>query len=338
MNGWFIGLGTILNVLTIHDAVRTTMSNTGAGIFSGPVTSSLWKIALGIHHRKKSDGRTILRAVGPLTTVAVPMVWVVMLWTGWFLLFSSDVGLVYESESKAPAGIYSRIYFTGYTLFTLGIGNFVPRDGVWELLTALASLNGFFIITLAVTYLMPVASASTQARQLAGSIASLGRTPTEIVLNSWDGKGFSTLTTPLQQLLPMVELHAHRHLMYPTLHYYHSSERRTSISLSLTSLVETLLLLEKGVAPAARLPESVTAPLRRTLSSFLGTMHGFYLSKSDEAPRLPVLADLAAGGIPVVEQALFSHAATEYARDRRLSRAYVQSEGWRWEDVYHPKE
>lgn len=51
-----------------------------------------------------------------------------------------------------PAGTVERLYFTGYTVFTLGNGDFRPGAGTWQLATVAATGTGLVLITLAITY------------------------------------------------------------------------------------------------------------------------------------------------------------------------------------------
>ncbi|MEQ9484433.1 MAG: hypothetical protein RIG27_19410 [Coleofasciculus sp. F4-SAH-05] len=48
------------------------------------------------------------------------------------------------------------------------------EGAVWQIATAIASVNGFFLVTLAIAYLLPVVSAATQQRQLAVYLVGIG--------------------------------------------------------------------------------------------------------------------------------------------------------------------
>src|SRR5690606_34067317 len=106
------------------------------------------------------------------------------------------------------------------------------------------------------------------------------------------------------------------------------------VTLSLAALDEALLLLTDGVAPEARLPASVTGPIRRTLDDFMQTLEAAYLSRALEPPPPPRLDALAVAGIPVVDEAAFARAVAARAGHRRLMHAYAHSEGWTWEDIW----
>ncbi|XVH33461.1 ion channel (plasmid) [Haloferacaceae archaeon DSL9] len=46
------------------------------------------------------------------------------------------------------------MYFTGYTIFTLGNGDFYPTAANWQVTTVLTSASGLLLITLIVTYVL----------------------------------------------------------------------------------------------------------------------------------------------------------------------------------------
>ncbi len=249
------------------------------------------------------------------------------------LLFSADTHAVVDSQSGAPADLSARIYFTGYTLFTLGIGNYVPRGDVWEVLTAVASFNGLLVVTLAITYLVPVLSAVTHKRHLAALIDDLGATPTDILCRAWTGSRFEGLSSHFAQIAPILELYTQRHAAYPILHYFHSSTRRTATGPTLAALDEALLLLTAAVRPETRPAQSETKPLQIALAGLLRTLQRRYIPKSDEPPPAPELGPLRACGIPVVDEDEYQEAVEKHSARRRLLRALVENDGWTWDDV-----
>lgn len=333
MNVWLLIAGVLVLLLALQDAIRTTLANSGGGPISLPLTRLLFRTMLAVHRGLGRRHPRLLQRSVPLIILMVPLTWVVLLWSGWLLLFSADPALVLDAQSREPADFSSRIYFVGYTVFTLGIGNYVPQDGLWEILTAVASLSGFFLITLSATYLIPLASAAAQEHQLAAVIADLGDTPPAIVSNAWDGQGFSPLKDPLNQLVPIIELHAQRHRVYPMLHYYYTPHRRLAITVMLSALDEALLLLSEGVHPDARLAEGVTSPARRAIARFMGDLEEAFLTPSEHAPPPPSLDQVAEAGIPVIESSSFERHAETHSEHRRRLKAYAESAGWRWADV-----
>ena len=62
----------------------------------------------------------------------------------------------------------------------LGNGDYAPT-GAWRVVTMVASASGLMIVTLSITYLVPLLSAVVEKRALAGRISILGSTVPEMV-------------------------------------------------------------------------------------------------------------------------------------------------------------
>ena len=96
--------------------------------------------------------------------------------------------------------------------FALGTGDYVPVGGTWEVLSAVASLRGLFVVTLAITYVLSVVSAIAAKRQLAGNVHNLGASPADLVCRAWDGSRFSGLDQFLPSFGRALETHTQRPL------------------------------------------------------------------------------------------------------------------------------
>lgn len=135
-------VGVLLILLVVYDAIRTTLSVSSSG---GPLTnrlvSGLWFVLLGIHRRQTSHA--MLSSVGPWITVTLLMTWFLVAWLGWFLLFCSAPQAVVVSTTKATASLVERAYYTGYTLTTLGYGDYVPGTDGWRIPPSLQLLMVF---------------------------------------------------------------------------------------------------------------------------------------------------------------------------------------------------
>jgi hypothetical protein len=57
-----------------------------------------------------------------------------------------------------PTTVVNKIFYTGYTLSTLGLGDMEPEGNFWDIL-AILSFTGLILISIAITYLIPVVSA-----------------------------------------------------------------------------------------------------------------------------------------------------------------------------------
>lgn len=333
MNWLLFGAGVFVVGLVWADALVTTISQRGGGPLTSLLTRGLWMLAHWT--RRHGHGRARSKAVellGPTVVVLVALMWFLGLWGGWLLVFSASTGAVVDATTRFPADLGSRAYFVGFSLWTLGTGTYVPVGDGWELLTALASLQGFAFITLGVTYLLQVLQAVSSMRQLAGLITDLGGTPGGILRQNWSGDDFGSLDSYLSSLTQMVEIHGRRHLAYPVLRYFWSAERRTAFGPAFAALSEALLLLRYGVARGAAPAPASLLPLHRAIGGFLNTVGGA-AAASGEAPPPPDRTLLEEAGIPIASDARFAEGVAAEEKRRRVLLALLQSAAWDWSDV-----
>lgn len=324
-------LGILLIVVAGVDAVLTTISLGGGGPLTTYVARGLWAI---LPRRRSGGGSSIhSKLVGPSILLALFAVWALLFWVGWALLFLSASDAVVNSKTGAPAGLWDRAYYAGYLLTTLGIGDYRPQGTFFQLITPVAAGSGFFLITLAVTYLLSVLSAVIAKRQLAFSILSLGRTPAEMILRSWTHSGFSQLASQVDELSEDVVMLAQQHLAYPVLHYFQTEDVRMSPTVALAVLDEALSLLLHAT-PAEHRPDPPSL-LRTRLAIELFAETVAPHQDTGGTPPPPALEPLRDGGVPVVDDSTF-HASLEELRPRRQRLARIlENEGWQWDTVIH---
>lgn len=330
-NLFFTLAGAALVLLATYDAARTTLSASSSGPITNRLISVTWQALLWKHQRRRNHA--LLAAAGPCIASALMLSWIVTAWAGWWLLFSSEPLAVVNATSRVAASLSERAYFTGYTLTTLGYGDFVPATPLWRFLSVLAAGNGLILFTLAVTYIVPVVSAVTQKRQLALTISAIGRTPYQIAAASADGGDYQSLANQLQQLQSGIASLGQQHLAYPVLHYFHSQHGDSALPVALARLYQAIALLQQA---SPELPATVRFQLATTQSlidGFLATLGSAFIHPAPCSPRMPPLDDFATlPGITLDEQTL--HRTLEALDDQRLLLAYIEKDGWAWHDVW----
>ena len=323
----FIGVALLL--VTLFDIIKTTLAFTRVG---GPITHRLSRSLWQLLRKPALRHRSLARYVGPGILLSIVTVWLLLSWIGWTFIFMASPNAVVESQSLEPASVAQRAYFAGFSLFTLGIGDYVPQGALWQLLSVISSAQGFFVITLAITFLTPVVSSVTQRRQLASQLTFMGDRAQDILVHAWNGQSFGALESRLLSLeLQLVQLEQ-RHFSYPVLHFFVERERRISIEPAVVALDEALLLLEAAVSPDAGVDRAVIGDVRRAVAAYLDTLEDEHLKAADEVPPLPSLEPLREAGIPLVKSG-YADALSAQARRRRLLGALLEHSGWRYEQV-----
>ncbi|HEX2063887.1 MAG TPA: hypothetical protein VHE80_05655, partial [Acidimicrobiales bacterium] len=291
-------LGVLLLLTLIFDVLWTVVgSGAGAGPLTGRLSALLWRLALRFGRGPDGPRHRLLAASGVAVVVVLLLVWILVAWGSWWLIFSASRGAVRVVDTGRSAGLVERLYFAGEGLFTATSTDYATGPGGWRAAKVAITASGVIFVTLAITYLIPVASAAAERRQLGAYIQSLGRTPETILITAWTGETFGSLPQHLVTLTPMVHLSAERHLTYPVLHYFHSPSERTGAAASFVVLDEVITLLRWGVAAPARPDPAAVAALGEAVGLFLDTIRPNLNEDLDRALDPPALDVLGEAGI-----------------------------------------
>ena len=191
--------------------------------------------------RRKRLRETFLSIYGPLSLLFLFVIWAGLLILGF--------GLLYYSAGRAaasPPSLASRIYLSGTTFFTLGLGDVVPRIRIERILAVAESGLGFGFLALVLSYL-PVIYQAFSRREVNIVLldARAGSPPTtaEILRRHAGPAG----TQSLEQLLRDWERSAaeilESHVSYPAVSYFRSQHNNESWVAALAAILDTCALL-----------------------------------------------------------------------------------------------
>lgn len=331
-------LGLSLVAVTLYDVAATTIS---LSTVRGPLSTRFSELVWRLSQRAGGTRLSILqRGAGPLALVLITVGWLLALTLGWSLVFTMDGALEHSAEPEqqtSPIRWVDSMFFVFGSLIGRSSSDLAPDEILWSSTVALMTLTGVGLLTLALAWILPVVSAVVAQRTVAAKLSAMGGTPQDIVLRSWDGEGLGNLDLHLLPLIDDLSLLAQRHLAYPVIHYFHSSDGRTAIGPRVAALDEALTIIEAARLddPARRtgLDGSTTGPLRQAISDYLDTLDVVFIS-DDLPPPPPSVDRVVAGGaggddLPAVLEDLCDRLA---ARRSRLH-GYVHHDGWTWADV-----
>lgn len=323
-------LGILLFLVTAADIIKTTLSTRGGGMLTNAVTRLVWACFFGMARRR---GRSrLLEYAGQFVLLSVLLSWIVGLWVSLFLLFASHPGSIVDGTTRTPADLWETFYYAGFTLSTLGVGDYAASTDGWRVLTSAAAFCGLTFITAAITYIVPVLSAVSLQNQLSLLVSSMGRTPQEIIVNSWNGSDFSAFYDHVSDLRQLLVQHTLNHHAYPVVQCFHNSDAAKNVIPAIVTLDEVMRLLD-GVSRAVPQEHLKQQMLEIALVRHIELQRTSYLGSTRPEIDLGTvdLEALKAAAIPLVE----SHAAVaEQDERRRLLGALLQSDGWSWRDVY----
>lgn len=331
MNIGFLLLGLALLLIAIIDALWTTLwVDGGAGPVSSRLTTWTWRGTLALvgrrHHRA-------LSLFGPTSIVAVVINWVVLLWAGWVFVFASNEGsLLSTRDYETPANWTGRIFFVAYSMFTMGNGDYAPTGGIWEVMASLTTLSGFFLATLAISYVLSVLGAVVAKRSFASQVTGMGKTAEAFVINAWNGQDFRTLDLPLNSLSSELAVLTEQYLSYPVLQYYHGARPAKSPAVGLVVLDQVLTILRYGIPEEYRPNVAILHSAREGVQSYLDTLQSAFISAADHVPPAPDLKKLREAGIPTVDDNEFAESLEELEDRRKKLLGLLLNDGWNWSD------
>lgn len=285
-------LGAALFVAVVVDVVSTT-TGSGAMSGSGPMTSRvarrIWVVALRLHRRRPSHRG--LHVLGLLLTHLLITVWIVALWLAWTLIFLSDEGSIVDGTTGAPVDLVGKTYFTGYSLLTLGNGEFVPGSSTWQLATVAVAGTGLGIVTLGVTYVLNIVQAGNRRRTLASTVWSLGDDADAIVERA--RRDPQHLGQQLWSLVDRFSSVREQHTAFPVLHYLHAVDIHRSLpaqAAKLRTAVDHLVQRDDELGVSSSILES----LERELREYSITVAAYGPSPQDGGGDIPTPEQLLA--------------------------------------------
>lgn len=312
--------GFLILILNLFDFFFTTLSGNGSGWMTNGLNNGLSRLITRLGRLKNWSGL--------LHLILIFGNWFFWLMLSSFLLLLSQSDFVVNSTTKVPADIVERIYYTGFVLSTLGIGDFVPGTPFARLLTIALSTIGFVMLTTALTYLISVTNAVTKKKNLATFISRMGSTPQELYQYATAGQGMQLFLSSDDDLLQLMNAHANDHLSFPIVHHFLTKNRQRSAAVQVSSLHETLSILLKQASDGA-----TTARLKRLMRALDYYLKVTQISQADVGHQEDIgklrKACVESCHIPY-ESGDWKEAHTKAFTD------YLYSSGWSWRDVYQP--
>jgi hypothetical protein len=229
------GIGVV--VLTFLDFFHTTLSGNGFGFISRELNRLLNRLII------QNRSRSIFRFSGLTHLLITTFVWLSLLFSGAYLIFTAGDLMVVNSSTMLPATTSERFYYTSYVLSTLGIGNLIPGSETSEILTGILSFSGFIMITIGLTYLLSVVQAVLSKKQLAFFISTLGGDIEEIYLFYKKDKNFESLLSDASDLRKQILQNASGYLAFPMANYFLTNQRKSALIVQMAILYEVLMVL-----------------------------------------------------------------------------------------------
>lgn len=207
---------------------------------------------------------TWMSVFGPLSLLLLLVIWACGLISGFALLHTAIGSAVLAQDGHT--GVFTDLYLSGSTFFTLGMGDALPRSDTGRLLVILEAGMGFGFLALVIGYL-PALNQTFSQREVSISLldARAGSPPTafEMLRRHGHARGMEALQLLLHEWEHWSAEFLEGHLSYPVLAYFRSQHENQSWLGALTAVLDTCALVMAGVEGACERQAELTFAMAR---------------------------------------------------------------------------
>ncbi len=226
-------------------------------------TWASWKALARLISSHKTR-ETFLGFFGPFSLLALVGVWAIGLVIA-FGLMQFGAGSAVNVSGSSPR-IFTDMYLSGTTFFTLGLGDVVPRSGLARLLVVAEAGFGFAFLAAMIGYL-PFIYGAFGRRETNISLldARAGTPPTagELLRRHSYPTGHEALRDLLKDWERWCAELLESHLSYPVLAYFRSQHDNQSWIGSLTAILDTCALTIAGIEESCAKQAQLTFAIAR---------------------------------------------------------------------------
>lgn len=275
------GLGSLLVLLLASDVFLTVFHSRGRG---GPVSRRHNRLLWAMLRRlaRGSHSPALLSLGGPVMVVATIAMWVLLLVTGFALIFYPWVATFLVSPGSLRTPWAEALYYSAYTAATLGFGDVVANSEALRLITTLEAFGGFALLSVSMTYFLSVYRQLIVMQSLAADISGLFASGgPERVVDFAREEGHEVLARWSEQLSRGLSTVLLSHFQYPVLHYFWAKKPSRALPVQLGPLLGLRRLVLEADSPPMNtfaVHPSFRA-LEHALEEYLGEVDSLFIPK-----------------------------------------------------------
>lgn len=269
---WLLSVaGALLLVLLAYDVLETVFHPGGHG---GPVldlqTHAVWGLFRTIGVGRDGTARNwLLGRAAPLMAPLTLVTWAVMLVLGYALVYLPWIHTFLFSTGHLRTPFLESIYYSTMTATSLGGGDMVADLDSLRMVSAVESLSGVALLSVAVSYLINIYGHQGWGDTLARKIHVMLDGRSEHVLALTDAVEVDAVARQLESVTDLLMRMVQAYAQYPILHYF----RPDDASESLPVQVGRLLTLLRGMEGTALGLHPSVVPLERAVMRYLSQVN-----------------------------------------------------------------
>jgi ion channel len=243
--------GAAVVAVALVDVFYTVLfPGSGHGPVRRPLSRAVRWTFRQTRHLHPAARRRVLPYAGPGEITGTLLSWFALLLVGWAAVYRPALGsAVTAAQGPTDRSWGSALYFSGYDLTTLGLGDLVATTPAYRVLVVAEAGTGFMAFTLAISYFVSVygtlTGRNTFAMALHDRSGGTGQ-GSEIVRALWDEGPVAAadhLTTMASGLRGLVQTHS----SYPVLRSFHYQREWDALPRILLTCWETATLLRTSI-------------------------------------------------------------------------------------------
>ncbi|MEZ4599612.1 MAG: ion channel [Syntrophotaleaceae bacterium] len=240
--------GTLMILVSIVDIFLTVLyARKGSGLLSPLMTRWFWRAVKILSQPLGSSRGTALTFVGPALVIVLAATWALLLLFGFALIFWPCLGATLQAGKGATSTDFlTAVYYSGFCLTTLGLGDIAPQSGLVRLLTVAEAALGFSFFTLTITYFLSVFSALLRRNAFSSLVhqkTGLSGKSAFLVVGLLSKSSLGETGPHLRELAAGVADILESDHFYPVLHFFRFHGRHYALPWTLAILLDTVSLL-----------------------------------------------------------------------------------------------
>lgn len=230
---------SLIVVFILYDIAVTILSHGGAGPLTKFWTDKIWSLILLTKYRLNLY--LPIRIAGPSFIIGIITVWYLLLYFCWCIfLYVGDYSIT--GKNDPAVSVLDIVYYVGSTFSNLGIGDYVPNRFPWTILTTSGAFLVTLLLSLTVSYVIPVLSALVDRRRLITKINLIGEDTEAILLNAWSGDNANELDSEVLDISDMLIKESYRGYVYPILSHFYFPGDGYSLNLNVLNLLDAQII------------------------------------------------------------------------------------------------
>jgi hypothetical protein len=231
---------TVLFPASGHGPIREPLSR-----FVWHVFRLVWRISTVPRRRH------LLSYSGPVLITVTLTAWFLLLVVGWAMIYQPALGTgIRASSGPTDTSWATALYFSGFNLTTLGVGDVTPTTGVYRLLAIAEAALGFAFFSMVITYFLSVYSSLIGRNAFAQGLHHLsGNTgdAAELIVRMADGDDLAEARRHLSEKAGFLRDTHQTQRFYPVLRYFHYREPQYALPRVLLVSLDTAALIRSAV-------------------------------------------------------------------------------------------